>query len=111
MEWQDIIKQAFFNAWQQNSEVDITDYLYIIGKHFDLPGIELRILNDLSKIVNGKREVKKQVAKLQELANDFVLALLETSDDGKSINKASILKARKLIFEKAGCPNDDGKLP
>jgi hypothetical protein len=107
MDWQEIIRQAFFKAWQQNSGVDITDYVYRISNHFNLSKIEQHIVSSLSHKNASEEEFAKQVRRLEKIAALFVAALLEASDDGKTINAPSIIKAKHIILEQAGCPEED----
>jgi hypothetical protein len=36
VDWNEVIKQAFFDSWANNSAVDVTNYAYKIGNHFNL---------------------------------------------------------------------------
>jgi hypothetical protein len=107
MNWQEIIKEAFFSQWQKNSEVDITDYSYRIERQFNLGKIEEEINMAVAVSTHPETEIARQLLRLENTASIFALKLLETSDDGKTINALTIVKAKQMAFENAGCPEED----
>ena len=102
-DWQQIIRRAFFDAWSENSTVDISTYAYKIGHHFDLDYISGNLETMIERSEDKTRDIKYHSAKLRVLASAFVLALLSVSDDGKMLTGHNIEVAKHMISRNEEC--------
>lgn len=103
VDWNEVIKQAFFDAWSNNSVVDITNYAYKISNHFNLDLITRKLRITVMDSKEKASEIKYHTNRLQVLANTFVLALLAVSDDGKLLTAHNIELAKHTLQGKEKC--------
>ena len=103
IDWQHIIKQAFFNAWSDSSPVDITTYTYKISHHFDLDLIISNLDSIIKSSQDKEQDIKYHTNRLRVLANAFVQALLTVSDDGKMLTGHNIEIAKQMMQQKEAC--------
>jgi hypothetical protein len=103
VDWNEVIKQAFFDSWANNSPVDVTNYDYKISNHFNLDLIAKKLQITIMDSKDKAREIKYHTNRLQILVNAFVLALLSVSDDGKMLTAHNIELAKHTLQEKEKC--------
>jgi hypothetical protein len=103
VDWNEVIKQAFFDSWSNNSPVDVTNYAYKISSHFNLDLITKKLQITIMDSKDKASEVKYHTNRLQILVNAFVLALLSVSDDGKMLTAHNIELAKHTLQDKEKC--------
>ena len=103
VDWNEVIKQAFFDSWANNSAVDITSYAYKIGNHFNLDLITKNLQIAIMDSKDKASEIKYHTNRLQILVNAFVLALLSISDDGKMLTAHNIELAKHSLQNDQQC--------
>lgn len=103
LDWKEVIKQAFFDSWANNSAVDVTNYVYKISNHFNLDLIARKLQIDIMGSDNKEREIYYHTKRLQILVNAFVLTLLSVSDDGKMLSAHNIELAKHTLQDKEKC--------
>lgn len=103
MDWNEVIKQAFFDSWANNSAVDVTNYAYKISNHFNLDLITKKLQITIMASKDKASEIKYHTNRLQLLVNAFVLALLAISDDGKMLTAHNIELAKHTLQDKEKC--------
>lgn len=103
IDWQRIIRQAFFDAWSDNSAVDITTYTYKISHHFNLDLISGNLDVLINSSTDKQRDIKYHTSRLRILASIFVLDLLAVSDDGKMLTGHNIEIAKHMLQRKQTC--------
>jgi hypothetical protein len=97
-DWRRLIEEAFFEAWQEASTVDITDSMHIIKSHFDLDAVHQVIDSQLRNAQNRESDTGYHAEVLKRLTQAFVEALLMVSDDGKVITHRVISKAKEMMM-------------
>jgi hypothetical protein len=103
VDWNEVIKQAFFDSWANNSAVDVTNYAYKISNHFNLDLITRKLQIAIMDSEEKESEIKYHTKKLRILADAFVLALLAVSDDGKMLTAHNIELAKHTLLNKEKC--------
>ncbi|MDN3546755.1 hypothetical protein [Mucilaginibacter aquaedulcis] len=103
IKWRDKITALFFEAWENASTVDLTNYSYTIASQFNLD----RIAENVSNIIKGASDEQSaimiQTRLLRLLCESFVEALLTASDDGKYITKSCVKRAKDLFLSNKSC--------
>lgn len=103
VDWSKVIKQAFFDSWANNSMVDITNYAYKIGNHFNLDLIAKKLHITIMDSEDKANEIKFHTSRLKILVNAFVLSLLAVSDDGKMLTAHNIELAKQTLQDREKC--------
>ncbi|RBQ07848.1 hypothetical protein [Pedobacter miscanthi] len=102
-DWNERIHHLFYLAWDENSSVDITNYIHRIRHHFKLELIINRLEFYIGLSEDKEREVRYHTNRLKILARAYVVALLELSDDGKMLTSHNIENARYVFSGQNGC--------
>lgn len=103
VDWSEVIKQAFFDSWANNSAVDITNYAYKISSHFNLDLITKKLRITIMDSKDKASEIKFHTHRLQKLVDAFVLTLLAISDDGKMLTANNIELAKHTLQGNEKC--------
>lgn len=101
--WADFIKHSFFAAWEEDSDVDISTYFYRLEDHFDLKRVEKAINKIIENATDREKEIRLQKNKIKIFIHVFVEALLQASDDAKTLNAPVIEKAKHMLLNEPRC--------
>lgn len=105
-DWPSYIKEAFFNAWENSTSVDLTDYAYLFERHFDLKKISVQLAKEVSEGPNVEETKRFHKNRIRTLAHIFTESLLKITDDGKHITSKNIEKAKKMMEGERRCIYD-----
>src|ERR1700749_4263687 len=99
-DWVEFIRKTFIAAWAERPSVDITAYLYHIESHFYLEKIGEQLTQKQDQQTVFTDRVIKMTSALCE-------ALLDYSDDGKTLTDRHILQAKEKMLQIVPCRDID----
>jgi hypothetical protein len=95
-DWVELIRKTFIAAWAERTAVDITAYLYHIEAHFYLE----KIAEQLTQKPEQQRSFLKRI---KVMTGALCEALLDYSDDGKTLTDRHIMQAKEKMLRAEPC--------